>query len=233
VNGGLLLISGAALPSAICQPGTELFSPDMTQSETVKANLLQKLYDRVLEWAGHPRAPGILSGLSFAESSFFPIPPDVMLAPMCLAQPSKGWRFAFLCTVSSVAGGLLGYVIGRWAFSSIEPWLMSSHYAPVFDSAVQSFDRWGFLYVLLAGFTPIPYKVFTISAGVVGMPLLPFVLGSTVGRGARFFLVAGLINLMGDQAAARLRVWVDRAGWTILLLTLLAATAWWYFGGQK
>jgi membrane protein YqaA with SNARE-associated domain len=204
----------------------------MTQRKIADGHMLQRLYDQVLRWSAHQRAPAILCGLSFAESSFFPIPPDVMLAPMCLARPRKSWQFATLCTVSSILGGLLGYAIGRWAFMWIEPWLMSSAYADVFVSAVSSFERWGFLYILLAGFTPIPYKVFTISAGVVGMPMVPFVLGSAAGRGARFFLVAGLIRAMGDQAAARLRIWVDTAGWIALLIAVVAGAAWLYFGGE-
>ena len=186
----------------------------------------------MLEWSAHPRAPAFLCGLSFAESSFFPIPPDVMLAPMCLAQPRKGWRFATLCSISSVLGGLLGYVIGRWAFTWIEPWLMSSAYATVFIGAVDAFERYGIWYILLAGFTPIPYKVFTISAGVVGMPLIPFLVGSTIGRAARFFLVAGLIRAMGERAAMRLRVWVDAAGWVVLAIALVGGAAWWYFGSD-
>ena len=203
----------------------------MKQETLFDGHLFQRLYDQVLAWAAHPKAPAILSGLSFAESSFFPIPPDVMLGPMCLARPGKAWNFAALCTVSSILGGLLGYAIGRWAFQWIEPWLMSSAYADVFLAAVQAFERWGWLYILLAGFTPIPYKVFTISAGVVGMPVLPFLLGSAVGRGARFFLVAGLIRSMGDRAAARLRVWVDTAGWLVLLIVVVAGAAWWYLRG--
>jgi membrane protein YqaA with SNARE-associated domain len=194
--------------------------------------MFQRLYDRVLKWSAHPKAPAFLCGLSFAESSFFPIPPDVMLAPMCLAQPRKSWRFATLCSVSSVLGGLLGYVIGRWAFTWIEPWLMSSAYAVVFNSAVDAFERYGFLYILVAGFTPIPYKVFTISAGVVGMPMIPFLLGSAIGRAARFFLVAGLIRAMGERAAMRLRVWVDAAGWVVLAIAIVGGAAWWYFGSD-
>lgn len=194
--------------------------------------MFQRLYDRVLKWSAHPKAPAFLCGLSFAESSFFPIPPDVMLAPMCLAQPRKSWRFATLCSVSSVLGGLLGYVIGRWAFTWIEPWLMSSAYAAVFNSAVDAFERYGFLYILVAGFTPIPYKVFTISAGVVGMPMIPFLLGSAIGRAARFFLVAGLIRAMGERAAMRLRVWVDAAGWVVLAIAIVGGAAWWYFGSD-
>lgn len=189
-------------------------------------SLFKRLYDQVLAWSAHPRAPAILSGLSFAESSFFPVPPDVMLGPMCLARPARAWFFASLCTLSSVAGGLLGYLIGRLAFHWIEPWLMSSSYADVFLSAVASFERWGAIYILVAGFTPIPYKIFTIGAGVVGMPILPFMLGSIVGRGARFFLVAGLIRLMGDKAADRLRTWVDTIGWVVLLLAGIGLVAW-------
>lgn len=197
-----------------------------------KPGPFQRLYDLVLGWSGHRKAPSILCVLSFAESSFFPIPPDVMLAPMCLARRASAWWFAFLCTVSSVAGGMLGYLIGRLAFDAIEPWLMSSSYAGTFQAAVDSFDQWGAVYILLAGFTPIPYKVFTISAGVVGMPVLPFILGSTAGRGARFFLVAGLVRLMGEKASERLRVWVDLIGWTVLALVVAGFLAWYLLGGE-
>jgi membrane protein YqaA with SNARE-associated domain len=204
----------------------------MTTRPIPGARLFQRLYDQVLAWSAHRRAPAILSGLSFAESSFFPVPPDVMLAPMCLARPGKAWSFATLCTLSSVAGGLLGYFIGRLAFGLIEPWLLTSSYADVFQSAVDSFERWGWIYILVAGFTPIPYKVFTISAGVVGMPLLPFVVGSTIGRGARFFLVAGLVRLLGEKGAERLRAWVDLIGWGALLLVVLALAIWMLIGGE-
>lgn len=189
------------------------------------------LYDRVLDWSAHKRAPSILAGLSFAESSFFPIPPDVMLAPMCLAKPRRAFWFAGLCTLSSVAGGLAGYLIGRLAFNSIEGWLMASHWAPAFHQAVESFDRYGFWYVLLAGFSPIPYKVFTISAGAVGMPVLPFLAGSLAGRGGRFFLVAGLIRLGGEAFALRLRAWVDVLGWLAIAAVLLGLVLYQWLGG--
>jgi membrane protein YqaA with SNARE-associated domain len=204
----------------------------MTTGTTSKPRFFNRLYDQVLEWAGHPRAPSIMSALSFAESSFFPIPPDVMLAPMCLARPARAWFLAALCTVSSVLGGMLGYLIGRLAFHWIEPWLMASSHADVFLSAVESFERWGAIYILLAGFTPIPYKVFTISAGVVGMPVIPFLLGSTAGRGARFFLVAGLIRLLGERGAEKLRQWVDAIGWTVLAVVGIGLLAWIYLGGS-
>jgi membrane protein YqaA with SNARE-associated domain len=180
-----------------------------------------RLYDWVIELSAHRRAPSFLAALSFTESSFFPIPPDVMLMPMCLARRARAWHYAALCTLFSVLGGMAGYLIGKLAFSWIEPWLMNSHYADTFLSAVEAFETWGFWYILLAGFTPIPYKVFTISAGVVGMPLLAFIGGSAVGRGGRFFLVAGLIRLGGEKFASRMRQHIDLIGWLTILLALI------------
>ena len=180
-----------------------------------------RLYDRVIAWSAHRRAPAYLAALSFTESSFFPIPPDVMLVPMCLAKPNRGWGYAALCTLSSVLGGMAGYLIGKLAFGWIEPWLMASSYADAFTHAVEAFEKWGFWYILLAGFTPIPYKVFTISAGVVGMPFLAFTGGSVVGRGGRFFLVASLIRLGGEDIANRLRKYIDLLGWLLLALATI------------
>lgn len=180
-----------------------------------------RLYDWVIELSAHPRAPAFLSALSFAESSVFPIPPDVMLAPMCLAKPAKSFRYAFLCTLFSVLGGMAGYLIGKLAFGWVEPWLMDSSYAETFISAVNAFETWGFWYILLAGFTPIPYKIFTISAGVVGMPFLAFIGGSILGRGGRFFLVAALIRLGGEKLAGQLRKYIDLIGWLVIALALV------------
>ena len=194
--------------------------------------MFNRLYDRVLAWSGHPRAPTYLAVLSFSESSFFPIPPDVMLGPMCLAKPKRAFFYAMLCTISSVLGGLAGYLIGRLAFSTIEPWLMSSHYAPAFEQAVSAFDQYGIWYILLAGFSPIPYKVFTVGAGAVGMPVIPFLLGSLAGRGGRFFLVAGLIRLGGPTMAEKLRQWVDIIGWSVVILVVLGFLVWRFFSGS-
>lgn len=180
-----------------------------------------RLYDWVITLSAHRRAPAFLAALSFTESSFFPIPPDVMLIPMCLAKRAKAWYFAALCTLSSVLGGMAGYLIGKLAFGWIEPWLMSSHYAETFTGAVEAFETWGFWYILLAGFTPIPYKIFTISAGVVGMPFLAFIGGSVVGRGGRFFLVAALIRLGGEKFASRMRKYIDWIGWIVILLAVV------------
>ena len=193
--------------------------------------MFKQLYDRVLVWSGHKNAPVYLSVLSAAESSVFPIPPDVMLGPMCLAKPARAWFFAGLCTVSSVLGGMLGYLIGKLAFGAIEPWLMASSYAPVFEQTVTSFGEYGFWYILLAGFTPIPYKIFTISAGVVGMPPLTFLAGSVAGRGGRFFLVAGLIRFGGEKLERSLRKWIDLIGWLVLAV-VAAVLLFFKFGGS-
>jgi membrane protein YqaA with SNARE-associated domain len=140
---------------------------------------------------------------------------------MCLAKPAKALLYAAVCTLFSVLGGLAGYLIGRLAFVWIEPWLMASSYAGAFTGAVAAFETWGFWYILLAGFTPIPYKVFTISAGVVGMPVLAFIGGSIAGRGGRFFLVAGLLRLGGESFAAKMRKYIDLIGWVMIALAVV------------
>jgi membrane protein YqaA with SNARE-associated domain len=179
------------------------------------------LYERALQWSRHRHAAWYLGGLSFAESSFFPIPPDVVLAPMCLAQPKRAWWFATLTTITSVAGGVFGYLIGYFAFDLIEPWIAGGKYWQAYQMAVDWFAEWGFWAVLIAGFSPIPYKAFTIAAGVLGMSMFPFVVASIVGRGGRFFLVAGLIKWGGPRMEGMLKNYIDRIGWiTVLLLAL-------------
>lgn len=184
--------------------------------------LFGPLYDRVLGWAAHPKARWYLGGLSFAESSFFPIPPDVMLAPMALARPVDAWRLALLTTLASVAGGVLGYLIGYFALDLVEPWLVSAGYWDGYLQVRGWFQTWGFWAVLAAGFSPIPYKVFTIAAGTLGMFLPVFMLASIIGRGGRFFLVAGLIRWGGAPMEARLRRNVEFLGWLFVGLLLVA-----------
>lgn len=184
--------------------------------------LFSALYDRVMSWSRHRHAPWYLGGLSFAESSFFPIPPDVMLAPMCMAQPAKAWRFALLTTVASVAGGVFGYLIGMFAFDLIEPLVgVGGRYHETFQEGKDWFDRWGVWAVFIAGFSPIPYKIFTITAGVLSMSIVPFIVASAVGRGSRFFLVAGLMAWGGEAMERRLRQYVDTIGWIMIVLILL------------
>lgn len=183
--------------------------------------MFQKLYDRVILWSKHPQAVKFLVALSFAESSFFPIPPDVMLAPMALAQPKRAFRFALWTTVASVLGGVFGYGIGFFLFDSIEPWLQTSHYWAPYLTATAWFGEWGFWAVLVAGFSPIPYKVFTIAAGALNMIFVPFVLASVLGRGGRFFLVAMLLAAGGERLESRLREYMDRLGWAFVALVLV------------
>ncbi|MCK9260501.1 MAG: YqaA family protein [Azoarcus sp.] len=179
--------------------------------------IFSPLYQRAMQWARHRHAPWFLCGLSFAESSFFPIPPDVMLAPMSLANPKRALWFALITTLASAAGGLLGYLIGSYAFEMIEPWLRSSSYWSSYSTAVSWFNEWGFWAVFVAGFSPIPYKVFTIAAGALSMALIPFTLASLVGRGMRFFMVAGLMAWGGQRMEAMLQRYIDRLGWATVI----------------
>jgi len=178
--------------------------------------IFSPLYDRALRWSRHPHAERYLAGVSFTESSFFPIPPDVLLAPMTLAQPSRWWGFAALTTVASVLGGLLGYLIGYAAIEAVTPLLHRAGYWEGFQTAHSWFERYGFWAIFAAGFTPIPYKVFTIAAGAAHMGLLPFTLGSLVGRGARFLLVAGLVRWGGAPIEHHIRRYIDGIGWATL-----------------
>lgn len=184
--------------------------------------LFSKLLDLCLEWSRHRHAPWYLGALSFAESSFFPIPPDVMLAPMVLADRRKAWSLALLTTVASVVGGLAGFAIGALAIDWVMPLLERFGYMGAFHRAQSWFGDWGFWAILAAGFSPIPYKVFTIAAGAMSMPLLPFSLASIAGRGMRFFLVAGLIYVGGEPFERQLKRYVDLLGWVVVALIVLA-----------
>ncbi len=185
--------------------------------------MFQKLYDRALLWSKHRHAAKYLAALSFAESSFFPIPPDVMLAPMSLSRPDKAWRLALLTTLASTAGGMLGFAIGYFMFDGIAPWLQQSRYWDSYLLAENWFREWGVWAVFVAGFSPIPYKVFTIAAGALQMLFLPFVAASFVGRGARFFLLALLIAAGGEKLESGLRRYMDRLGWAIVAIVVIGA----------
>jgi membrane protein YqaA with SNARE-associated domain len=190
--------------------------------------MFKALYEKALIWAKHRHATKYLCALSFSESSFFPIPPDVMLAPMALAQPEKAFRFALLTTLFSVLGGMLGYGIGYFLFDNIAPWLQETKYWEKYLTAESWFKEWGFWAVFVAGFSPIPYKVFTIAAGALQMSFLPFVLASLVGRGARFFLVAMLIAAGGEKLESKLRQYMDIIGWVIVVLVVIGGVAYKY-----
>jgi len=188
------------------------------------------LYDRVLDWSRHQYAERYLGALSFAESSLFAIAVDVMLAPMCIARREKAWRYAIIATVFSVLGGLAGYAIGIGIFDLIEPWLADSHYWGAYQTSREWFDTYGVWAIFVAGFSPIPYKVFTIAAGVAALNLPGFFLASVVGRGARFFLVSGLVVLGGEKLDTTLRKYVEGLGWAVVVLAV-AIIAWFMVRG--
>jgi len=185
--------------------------------------LFSAIYVWTLKWAEHKFAPRMLALLTFAESVFFPIPPDVLLAPMVLAKPEKAWQLASLTTVSSIMGGAVGYLLGYMMFEPwIQPLITEFGYQHRFDTAMNWFSEWGVWVVFIAGFSPIPYKLFTVSAGFLHMAFIPFMLASAIGRGIRFFLVAGLIKLGGDTMEQNLRKWIDVLGWGFLVLIIIA-----------
>lgn len=185
--------------------------------------LFSTLYDKVMNWSRHPHAERYLAGLSFAESSFFPIPPDVMLAPMSLAKTDKAFRFALITTLASVAGGIFGYTIGLWFFELIQPLVSAGgRWEHSYNLTQEWFSEWGFWAIFIAGFSPIPYKVFTITAGAIGMLFLPFVLASAIGRGARFFLLAALMKWGGKEMELKLKQYIDFLGWFVVILGVIA-----------
>ena len=184
--------------------------------------LFEPMYKAVLRWSRHPHAPAYLGAVSVAESSFFPIPVDVMLAPMVLANRQRAWYYATLATVTSVIGGLLGYLLGAFLFDSIGVWLLDFYHAhEKFNDVQGMFREYGVWIVFIAGFTPIPYKVFTIASGVMAIPLIPFILASLLGRAGRFFLVAGLLYWCGDRIEEVLQRWVEWIGWITVAAVVL------------
>jgi len=163
--------------------------------------MLRRLYNWCVAAADKPYAIWLLGVVSFAESSFFPVPPDAMLIPMALAQPKKAWRFALVCSIASVAGGVLGYAIGALLYDSIGGWIIKLYgYGDKVEAFRASYAQYGAWIILLKGFTPIPYKLATITSGFAGYSLPLFILFSALTRGARFFLLAFLINRYGPQA---------------------------------
>ncbi len=158
-----------------------------------------QLYDRMLKLASHRHAPAYLAGVSFSEAVIFPIPPDLLLIPMALAKKSSAWRYALLTTIASVLGGLVGYLIGLYLYDSVgRPVIEFYGLAGYFDALDQWYDDYGIWIVLVSGFLPIPYKVFTIASGVFAMALFPFLVGSAIGRATRFFAVSAICFLLGD-----------------------------------
>lgn len=167
--------------------------------------MFKRLYDWVLRLADSPQAPWALGLIAFAESSFFPVPPDVLLVPMALARPSQAWRYAAIATIASVVGGMLGYAIGALLFDTLGHWLIALYgYDARLDALREFYARWGALFILIKGLTPIPYKLVTIVSGLLGYNFALFVLLSLLTRGARFFIMAALLGRYGDPIKAAL-----------------------------
>jgi membrane protein YqaA with SNARE-associated domain len=179
----------------------------------VHRGMLRRIYDWCVASADKPYALWVLGAVSFAESSFFPVPPDIMLLPMSLARPKRAWLFAALCTAASVAGGMLGYAIGAVLYDSVGHWLISLYgLGDKVEAFRAGYAQWGAWIILLKGLTPIPYKLVTITSGFAGYNIWLFVLCSIIARGGRFFLVAVVLNRYGDPIRAeiekRLGLWV-------------------------
>ena len=181
--------------------------------------MLRRLYHRVLALSASRHAPVWLALVSFAESSFFPVPPDALLVPMCLARPARAVRLALLCTVASVLGGILGYGIGAllWEQAAL-PLFRFYHYESAAAAFVERFREWGLWIILIKGLTPIPYKIVTIASGAAGYPFAAFVGASVLTRGARFLLVALLLRRYGDAV----RDFIERR---LTLVTTASAVA--------
>lgn len=183
--------------------------------------LFSKLYQKTIQWSSHRHAPYYLAGVSFAESSFFPIPPDVMLVTMGLAKPKKTWKNALIATVSSIFGGILGYFIGAYFLHFVMPYIHAWGYYPQYSQALSWFHQWGVWVIFLAAFSPIPYKLFTISAGALTMPFLPFVCASIIGRGMRFYLVSIFLYYFGARIDKQLSKYIDILGWSTVSIFVI------------
>ena len=192
---------------------------------------LDRLYQRIISLASHRHANSALAGVSFAESSVFPIPPDIMLIPMILARPRKAFWIATVCTVASVLGGVLGYYIGHELYDLVgRPIIEFYHQTEKFNGLRDEYNKWGAWIVFIAGITPIPYKVFTIASGLTNLDIWIFVLASIVSRGLRFFGISLILYVFGDT----MRVFIEKHLNKLLLLSLVflfvgyLVISWWF-----
>ena len=191
--------------------------------------LFKPIYEKALVWARHPLAQHILMLLSFVEAFIFPVAPEVMLAPMTLAKPERWARYATISLGGSMLGSFVGYALGHYAFDVVRPLFADMGWMPTLDSMVAQLHQdlaqnpWkAFGLLVLAGFMPIPLKIFTWASGIVGVPILAFVAGMLIGRGKRVYLLCGLIRLGGARAEAALHRWIEWIGWSVIALIVLA-----------
>ena len=187
--------------------------------------MFQKLYRWTLSLAESQHAPWALGVIAFAESSFFPVPPDAILIPMSLARPKRAWVYALICTLGSVAGALLGYAIGAFLYETVGKWLINLYgYGTRVDQLRLLYAQWGWAVILFKGLTPIPFKIVTITSGLLAYSLPLFVLLSFVTRGARFFLIAVLLKHYGDPVNALLDKYF---GWFLAILAAAIVVGFW------
>ncbi len=189
------------------------------------------LYQRVLGWSRHPHAERYLAGLSLVEAFAFPVAPELMLAPMCLAQPRRGVRYASVSLVFSLIGSLIGYALGHYAFDALQPLLLRLGWMAPIERLVGELrvdvaqHPWtAFWLLVLAGFTPLPLKLFTWASGIVGVPLLAFFASMAIGRGKRVYLLAALLRWLGPRAERFLARWVEWLGWGAIGALVLVGT---------
>ena len=186
------------------------------------------IYNKVLDWSSSRFAIYLLSLISFLESSILPLPiQDLLLASMSLRNRSKAFYFAAICTLASVLGGVAGYYIGVFAMDQIGPLIANFGYESKLEAAQINFNKHGIVIIIIAGFSPIPYKLFTISAGMMSMSLIPFVIFSIIARGARYFLISFLVRKFGKMADAWLNKYIDWLGY--LLIIVIALFIWYEY----
>ena len=180
----------------------------------IMRNLFTRSYDAIMLWAKSKRAVSMLSAVSFVESFIFPIPPDLLLIPLSISNPRKAYYFALLTTIFSVLGGVVGYLIGLYfadLFLSTLAWVFDEKSVEITTAWMA---EWGVMVVLISGFSPIPYKIFTVASGVTGLAFIPFLIASFLGRGMRFFLIGFIISKGGDNLEKKLRKYSEVIGWT-------------------
>ncbi|MBE2894422.1 YqaA family protein [Spirabiliibacterium falconis] len=184
--------------------------------------LFGTLYDKTMQWSRHRFAVYWLALVSFIEAIFFPIPPDVMLIPMAMTRPQRWLKLALITAATSVLGGMIGYFIGYTAYDWLHHYIVQFGYLAKFNQVIAWFDQWGILVLFVAGFSPIPYKLFTLASGVMQMAFFPFVITAFISRAARFLLVAKLAAWGGPKIEARLRRSIEVIGWGVVVLAIIA-----------
>lgn len=180
------------------------------------------LYNRCMSWAHHPKRERYLVGVSVFESFIFPVPTALLMIPMVIATPDKAIRLATITTLMSVFGAIIGYLMGWGAMSVIEPWIVELGWTPQLDEARLQFEKYGVLAVAIGAFTPAPFKIFTLTAGILSMSFIPFILVSLLGRGAHFYLIALLMAWAGPRMEPVVRRYIEWFGWSIIGIAVIA-----------